>query len=328
MKNILKKTGVAFMGIVLFTGMLTSCGTSEDTTATQTTAQIQTTTQTQTPTPTPLTITDHFGRVVTIKNSNPQRIVSLAPSNTEILFALGLGDRVVGVTNYCNYPPEATTKPSVGDYTEPNIEVIITMEPELVLATEEHEAMIEQLESHGITVVGLNPKNVDEVLTTITLVGTITSQDDEAASLVEDMQKRINAITAKTNTLSASEKPRVFYIIWHDPIWTVGAETFHDELIQLAGGVNIAHDLIGYVDISLEAVIDSNPQVIIAGVGMGTGEDLPLQFVQTEERLEVIDARQNGRIYSADMDIVSRPGPRIVDALEEFFRMIHPELAD
>ena len=333
MKNILKKLGAVLLGAALLAGALTACSQStESTTPASTSTSISTPTltptQTQTPTPTPFTITDHFGRIVTINNSHPQRIISLAPSNTEILFALGLGDRIAGVTSYCNYPPEATTKPSIGDYNTPNIEEIIAREPDLVLATEVHETTIAQLESRGITVVGLSPKNIDETLTTITLVGKITGQENEAASLVADMQKRIKAVTDKTDKLTEAQKPRVFYIIWHDPIWTVGSGTLHDELIQMAGGINIAHDLAGYIDISLEDVIMANPQVIIAGVGMGSGEDLPLQFVQTESRLQDVDARQNDRIYGVDMDIIGRPGPRIVDALEELLKIIHPELQD
>jgi iron complex transport system substrate-binding protein len=201
------------------------------------------------------------------------------------------------------------------------------MNPDLVLATEIHQArVIPQLESQGLTVVVLNPKTVDEVLASITLVGKVTGKEKEAASLVADMQKRIKAVTDKTSKLSESQKPRVFYIVWHDPLMTAGAGTFHDELIQMAGGVNIAHDLNGYAVISMETVINANPEVIIAGIGMGTGEDLPLQFVKTESRLQDVDARKNERIYSTNMDIVGRPGPRIVDALEEFLKLIHPEL--
>src|SRR4030042_6268098 len=131
MKNTMKKIGLILLGVALMAGVLTACGQS-------------------TPTPTSVTSTDDFGRVVTINNTHPQRIISLAPSNTEILFALGLGDRVVAVTDYCNYPPEATTKPSIGDYTAPNIEEIIAREPDLVLATEVHQTtLIPQLESRG-----------------------------------------------------------------------------------------------------------------------------------------------------------------------------------
>ncbi|OGN98503.1 MAG: hypothetical protein A2Y89_04275 [Chloroflexi bacterium RBG_13_51_18] len=303
----MKKIGLILLGVALMAGVLTACGQS-------------------TPTPTSVTITDDFGRVVTINNTHPQRIISLAPSNTEILFALGLGDRVVAVTDYCNYPPEATTKPSIGDYTEPNIEEIIAKEPDLVLATEEHETEMAQLESRGITVVGLYPKNMDEIFNSIMLVGTITGKEAEATSLVAEMQARVKAITDKTSKLTESQKKRVFYIIWHDPIWTAGGGSFADRLITMAGGVNIAGDLNGYADMSLESVIAANPEVIIAGVGMGTGDDLPLEYMKTESRLEGLDARQNDRIYGVNMDIVGRPGPRIVDALEEFFRLIHPEL--
>jgi iron complex transport system substrate-binding protein len=324
MKNILRKIGLVLLGAALLAGALAACSqTTESITPTQTLTQ----TPTPTLTPTSTTITDQLGRTVTLKTNSPQRIISLAPSNTEILFALGLGDRIVGVTDYCNYPPEATTKPSIGGYNTPNIEQVIAMNPDLVLATEIHQVdLIPQLESRGLTVIGLNPKNIDDVLTAITLVGKATGQEKEAASLVADMQKRIKAVIDKTSKLSESQKPRVFYIFWQDPIWTAGAGSFEDELIQKAGGVNIAHDLNGYIDISLETVINDNPQVIIAGVDMGTGKDSPLQFVQTESRLQDVDARQNERIYGTNMDVVGRPGPRIVDALEEFLKLIHPEL--
>ena len=256
MKNNLRRIGLVLLVIAIFSGTLTACSqATESTTPAPVSTTTPTLTQTQTPTPISFTITDHFGRVVSINNTNPQRIISLAPSNTEILFALGLGDRIVGVTDFDNYPPEATTKPSVGDYTEPNIEVIIAMEPDLVLATEEHETEMAQLESRGITVVGLYPKNMDDILASIILVGKITGQNKEAAALVADMQKRIKTITDKTSTLSAAQKKRVFYIIWHDPIWTAGGGSFADTLINMAGGINIAGDLSGFAGISLEAVI-------------------------------------------------------------------------
>ena len=167
---------------------------------------------------------------------------------------------------------------------------------------------------------------MNEVLASITLVGKITGQYKEAASLVADMQKRIDAVTDKTDKLTEAQRPRVFYIYWQEPIWTCGEGTFEDKLIEMAGGVNIGHDVNGYASISLETVINANPQIIIAGIGMGTGEDAPFQYVKTEDRLKDTDARVNNRVYSIDMDIIGRAGPRIVDALEEFFSIIHPEL--
>jgi iron complex transport system substrate-binding protein len=308
MKHIITKIVLVALSAALLVGTFNACSSS-------------------TPTPSSFTIKDSYDREITLKNNHPQRIVSLAPSNTEILFALGLGDRIVGVTDYCNYPPEAATKQSVGAYDVPNIETIVSLEPDLILATDaQADSIYQELENKGLTVVAIVPGNIQEVLETITLIGKITGQDKEAAALVADMQQRIDAITEKTSKLAATEKPRVFYLIWHDPIWTTGAGTFEDSLIEMAGGRNIAHILNGYVDMSLEALIDANPQVMIAGVGMGTGADLTFQFLQNEPRLADTDARLNGRIYSVNMDIVARPGPRIVDALEEFFRLIHPEL--
>lgn len=271
-------------------------------------------------------ITDQLGRVVTLSKM-PERIVSLAPSNTEILFALGLEDKIIAVTDYGNYPPAAEDKPSIGGFSTPNIEEIIALSPDLILATSIHEAkIIPQLEERGMTVFGLNPKTLDQVITAITLVGQVTGKEKEAADLVSDMQKRIKAVIDKTGSLTSDQKPRVFYLVWHDPPMSAGSGTLQNELIEKAGGRNIVADLPGYAMISLEEVIAANPQVMIAGVGHGSGGDLTLQFFKTEPRLSNSDARQNNRIYGLDGDIASRSGPRIVDALEEFAKYIHPEL--
>ena len=308
MKGLLKTLGAIILGAALLAGILGGC-TSAPTTLTN------------------FTITDFKGRVVAIKNNHPVKIVSLAPSNTEILFALGLADRMVGVTDYCDYPPEAKTKPSVGSYDTPNIETIVGMAPDLILADiAQSDEIYQQLENRGLTVVAIIPHSLDEVLETITLIGKITGQDNEAAVIVTDMQKRIDAITKKTSQLTEAQKSRAFYIIWSDPIWTTGNGTFEDALLQIAGGKNIAHGQNSYITMSLETIIDANPQVMIAGVGMGTGEDVPFQFIKNEPRLASTDARVNGRIYSFDMNIIARPGPRIVDALEQLFQLLHPEL--
>lgn len=270
-------------------------------------------------------VTDQLGRVVKLEKV-PERIISLAPSNTEILFALGLGDKVVAVTDYCNYPPEAEEKPSIGGFSNPDIERVVALSPDLVLATQMHEArIIPALEERGLAVFALSPKTLDEILEAISMVGSLTGTENEAAVLVTQMEQSIKAITDKTSGLTGNERPRVFYLVWHDPLMVAGSGTFQDELITKAGGTNSAQQLTDYAEISLEAVIQANPQVIIAGVGMGTGEDLPLQFVRAEERLRNVDARLNNRIYGADGDIVGRPGPRIVTALEEFAKFIHPE---
>jgi len=274
----------------------------------------------------PGNIVDGLGRSVTI-DKIPQRIVSLAPSNTEILFALGLGDKVVGVTEYCNYPQEAMTKPKVGGFSNVDIEKVVSLEPDLVLATHIHEkTVIPALEKFGLTVVAITPGSLNEVLDSITLVGKITGQSREASKLISTLGTRIEAVTDKTRNLSPDQKPRVFYITWHDPLMTAGTETLADDVISSAGGQNIAYDISGDKAINLETVIYRDPQVIVASVGMGSGKDLPWQYVQTEPRLENTQALLNDRVYKIDGDVIHRPGPRIVDALEQMAQFIHPEL--
>jgi len=274
----------------------------------------------------PIEITDQLGRSVKLEKI-PQRIISLAPSNTEILFALGLAERVVAVTDYCNYPPEAKGKPSIGGFSTPNIEKVVALSPDLVLATSIHQKqVIPNIEQKGITVFALAPNTLDEVLEAIALAGKITGEEKEASKLVAEMRTKIKAVTDKTSSLPEVQNPKVFYITWHDPLMTAGAGTLHDELIQKAGGTNVARELTGYAGITLEAVIQANPEVMIAGVGMGTGADAPLQFALTEPRLRNTDARQHNRVYAIDVDLAGRAGPRIVDALEQFAQYIHPEL--
>ena len=274
----------------------------------------------------PIEITDQLGRTVKL-DKTPQRIISIAPSNTEILYALGLADRVVAVTDYDNYPPEAKEKPSIGGFSSPNIEKVVALSPDLVLAASIHQkTVIPNLEAKGITVLALAPKTLDEVFEAITLVGEVTGMDKKASEVIAGMMNRVNAVTSKTKNLPQEQTPEVFYILWHDPLRTAGSGTFIDELIRMAGGKNIAGDLSGYPSITLEAIIDANPGVMIAGVGMGTGADAPLQFALTEARLRNTDARLHNRVYTVDVDIVGRAGPRIVDALEQFAKFIHPEL--
>ncbi len=272
-------------------------------------------------------ITDQLGRVVKL-DGIPQRIISLAPSNTEILFALGLEDKLVGVTEYCAYPEAAKNKPKIGWYKTVDIERVVEIQPDLTLATEYHKAdVIPELERLGLTVLTLDPRSLDEVLEAITLAGKCTGKEDEASQLVTVMENRVNAITEKTAGLAEAEKLRVFYIVYHDPLMTVGSDTLIHELIIKAGGINIAQDLTGdYPTIGLEAVIAANPQVIVASYGHGSAADAPLKFAQNEPRLADLDARVNNQVYGIDANLTSRPGPRIADGLELLAKMVHPEI--
>lgn len=275
----------------------------------------------------PGTFIDGLGRTVNIEEV-PETIISLAPSNTEILYALGLEDKLVGVTEYCDYPEAAQDKPKIGGFNTVDIERVVEIQPDLILAANIHrDEAIPALERLGLTVLALDPKTPDEVLEAITLVGRCTGSEDEASLLVTEMSNRINAVTDETDNLTPAQRLRVFYVTWHNPLMTVGSGGLHNELIQLAGGTNIFQDLTeSYPKIGLEAVIEANPQVIITGVGMGTGEDLPFQFVSTEPRLEDVDARINNRVYAIATDLMGRSGPRVVDTLEQLAEMIHPEI--
>ena len=269
--------------------------------------------------------TDQLGRSVRLEKT-PERIVSLDPANTEILFALGLGDKVVAVTDESDYPPEAETKPSVGGFSAATAEKIMAFSPDLVLATSScQEKLIPQLEQKGIPVFGLDPKSIDEVLAAITLVGDITRQQDAASQLVAGMRGRIKAVIDKIDKVRGGQRPTVFYLVWQDPLWTAGSETLENDLIETAGGVNIARNDIGYGGISLNEVAQANPQVMIAPFYLSPGRnaDLPYQYLLNEPRLEQTDARRDGRVYTMWSVVLDRPGPRIVDGLEELAILIY-----
>ena len=272
-------------------------------------------------------IIDDLGRKVTIEGE-PKRIVSLAPSNTELLFALGLGDRVCGVTEWCNYPEEAIEVEKVGGYTDVDLEKIVSLNPDLILAEDMHKyEVIPALENLGFTVVALVPHNLQEVMDSITLLGSLTGAEDKATEILDDMQQRIKAITDITSQLSEEEKVKVLYVIWHDPIMSVGTDTRIHELIELAGGVNIAAVAgEGYPTLALEEVVYANPQVIIANIESYEGGDVSLQYILDESRLSGIDALENGSVYGINADLSNRPTPRIVEALEIIAQMIHPEI--
>jgi iron complex transport system substrate-binding protein len=264
-------------------------------------------------------VVDDLGRLVAI-NGTPQRIISLAPSNTEILFALGLGGKVVGVTDLCNYPPEALNKTKVGGYYGPDIEKIIALQPDLILATDFHRFELIPALEEQFTVFAVAPQTLDDVLESIQTVGNITGKEQEASQLVNEMQSKIKEIEELTQGLG--ERPRVFYVTWHDPIWTVGRNTWIDDLIWIAGGNNTFSQYFeSGAMVEIEWVLFRNPEIIITGSYPGVYE-----WAMNETALNVTDARQNDRVYTCDDDLAQRPGPRIFKGLEWFAYFIHPEI--
>jgi iron complex transport system substrate-binding protein len=274
-----------------------------------------------------VTVIDDYGHEVTMSHT-PERIVSLAPSNTEILFALGLGDRIVGVTDYCNYPPEANTIEKVGGYSTPNVEKILATKPDLVVgAFGNTEEVYSYLTGLDLTVLALNPQSIEDVIEDIDLVGRATGTEERAAEITGNLQQRIDAITQKASNVP--NRPTVVHVVWYDPLWVSGGDTFQDEMFEMAGGENAFPEIEGWSTVTMETFITRNPDVIIVNEGTGMGEagkNLIYEYIINEPRLRNLDAVKNGRVYIVNSDVIDRGGPRIVDALEVVASYIHPEL--
>jgi iron complex transport system substrate-binding protein len=261
---------------------------------------------------------DDLGRLVAI-NGTPQRIISLAPSNTEILFALGLGDKVVGVTDWCDYPPEALDKEKVGGYSTPDTEKIVALNPDLILAGYGNPIdVVYTLEGLGLTVFGIKTIDLDDLLNDIKRIGEITDKELEAQALTSQMTSRIEAVTSIT--LGLPERPRIFYLIdTYGGLWTVGQGSFIHELIVKGGGVNIFGNLTSYQTVSIEDVLARDPEIIIAS-------EWVYDWARNSTELASTNASQTDRIFTCADDLVQRPGPRLVEGLEWFAYFIHPEI--
>ena len=271
-------------------------------------------------------VVDDLGRTIDVEKV-PQKIVSLAPSNTEILFALGLGDKVVGVTDFDDYPAQVKQKTSVGSpYPGFDLEKIVSLEPDLVLgfgySLPDYAAKLEKL---GHAVVVLAPKDVEGVLSDIELVGKITGSEEAAKRLVDNMKRRIDDVVAKTKD---APKPKVFWefdATDSTKPWTAGPGSFNHALIELAGGQNIgATGASSSFQMSAEEIISDDPGVIFLGDYQFGAK---VEDVLNRPGWSVISAVKNNRIYPiTDPNLTDRPGPRIVDGLEMLAKMLHPEL--
>lgn len=268
------------------------------------------------------TFTDEVGRKLEVPGS-PQRIVSVAPSVTETLFALGLGDRLVGVSSYCQFPPEALKKEKVGGYINPSLEKIIALRPDLVIGIAEGDlkTFVDRLAKLKIPVYIANPKNVFGVITSIQHIGKVTSSARSAQRVTQAIRERVQAIQTK---VQGRLRPRVLHVLNFEPLISAGKGTFVDDLIRLGGGRNIAETAQGkYPRFSLEEVLAVDPEVIILA-SMRSDDPLTEQR-QWWERWKTITAVRQGRIHVLNSDLIHRPSPRIVDGLEQVARAIHPE---
>lgn len=274
----------------------------------------------------PIQITDALGREITLAAPG-QRIVSLAPSITEILFAVGAGPQVVGDTQYCNYPPEADALPEIGGFSAKtiSIESIVALNPDLVIAGSTAQASVaEALAPMGIPTIIFEPKSFEDVYVNISQVGLATGHSAEAEALVAQMQARVAAVEATVATIPAEQRPSLFYEVFDEPLLSAGPNTFIGQMITLVGATNIFADTTEeYPVVSAEAIVDRNPDAIVGP--NSHGDKLTPEQLALRPGWERINAVQNKRIYLLDGDMASRAGPRLVDVLESLAAMLYPE---
>jgi iron complex transport system substrate-binding protein len=270
----------------------------------------------------PATFKDALGREINL-SAAPKRLIALAPNLTEILYALGLGNRVVGVTDHCNYPPEASLKPKVGSYVHLNVEQIISLSPELVIGTVDgnERYVLDLLEQAHIKVFFVNPRNVRQAIETISTLGLVCGLPERASRIAEALTLRVNRVV---EVVRDRTRPLVFLQINIQPIMSVNRNTVHHDLIRLAGGDNMtADEPVTYPRISLEAVIRKKPEVIIISSMEREGrfEKARQDWLQWTS----IPAVQMGRVHLIDSDLIDRPSPRVVGGLEIMAKLLHPE---
>jgi iron complex transport system substrate-binding protein len=268
-----------------------------------------------------VTFTDDVGREVTFEQP-PKRIVSLAPSLTEICFAIDSGTALVGVTQYCNYPPETRNKQNVGGMISPNFETIAELNPDLILVTVEGNSKEDfaKLESLGYKLFVTNPRTIEDISTSILTIGRILGRDASAARLVRSMRGQEETIHS---LVRGEKKPKVFAIISTKPLITAGPSTFIHQLIEKAGGTNIAEDAtLPYPIYSREEVFHQQPEYLV--VTTDAVQMLSTLFSEFPE-WENMPAIKRRHVLLVNSDIVTRPGPRIIEGLEIIARVLHPD---
>ncbi|MBI2323852.1 MAG: cobalamin-binding protein [Chloroflexi bacterium] len=277
-------------------------------------------TVTASPAPFPMTITDDRGRLLTLA-AEPRRVVAIAPSATEIVFAIGAGDRLVAVDDFSDFPAEAKALPKVGG-TRTSPERIVAHRPDLILAVTQGN-LAPGLEAQGQAVIVFDAQDVEGVYKNILLVGKVLGRDRAAQDLVQRMRSRIEAVAARTKDVAA--KPRVLHEVdATDParIFVAGPSNFIDSMITIAGGVNVAAGAQRkFPQLSAEEIVRADPEVIVLG---DAKYGVTVESVRARSGWQGIAAVRTGRILAIDPDIVSRPGPRLADAVEEYARLLHP----
>ncbi len=267
-------------------------------------------------------VTDEIGRRVAIPPS-PQRLISLAPSVTEMLFALGLEERIVGVTSYCDYPAAARAKEKVGDILNPSLERILALRPDLVIISTatQLERFARRLEEAGVPLYVVNADRVEDVLRSLENLGEIMGRREEAERVVHALRARLEDVRARVR---GRPRPRVLMVIQRDPLLVPGRGAFMTDLVEQAGGQSITADAEReWTPYSLETVLARAPEVII----LPSRERITRRLVDMRwPELEATPALRQGRVYAIHTDLLMRPGPRLIEGVEELARVLHPEV--
>lgn len=266
-------------------------------------------------------VEDDEGNILSLKKP-ATKIISLAPSHTEILFSLGLDEEIKGVTTYCDYPKQAQSKDKIGTFMDLNLEKIISLDPELVIGVDNLDDEVKDLlEDSDIQVLTLSPNNIEETYEAIKKISMATGREDEAEKLINDLELNKDEILRKVKN---TEKKDVFFEIADNPLIAAGAGSFINELISLSNANNIAEKAEGqYPEYSVEMLIEENPEVYLVSEG---DPEKTEDSIKNRPGYESIKAIRQNNIYFLDANITSRPGPRIIEALELVAKSIHPDM--
>ncbi len=278
----------------------------------------------------PITVTDDRGENVEITR-RPENIVCITPVTTEIVFALGAGDRVVGVDSYADYPPEVEEGKEngsleiIGEYSKPSVEKVIGTNPDLIIVggyQSVTKSRVQKLEQVGIPVLCFKGENIPDAISDIETIGKSIGASKTAKEIAENMREEIQEVEERTENLDASERPGVFWQVWWDPIYTMGSDTFIDSIVEICGGQNIFDDKKGYISVSKETVIGRDPEFYMVPPHSGK----TVEEVKNTPGFSEVEAIKDNQVYSVPKNIFSRPGPRLADAVKVLSYILHPDM--
>ncbi|WP_278469359.1 ABC transporter substrate-binding protein [Gimesia maris] len=319
--------------LLLLSGMTASCQpeATSPSSAQAVQSEVKETQEPQSSVTYPVTVTDYRGQDVTIQ-SQPLRIISLMPAHTEILFAIGAGEQLVGCTSLCNYPPETKSLKKIA-FANPgsiSLEALVELQPDLIiLGGDYHRLLAEQLEKINVPVLSFESQSLADIEESILGIAKATGHTDRGKQIIHKIKEDIQAIQARVKPFQEQGRPRVFYQVWDQPLMTAGPESFIGELITLVGGENIFSDLkIAYPQVSEETLVVRNPDVILLpGLKNNPQADARQAIATLKQRpgWDKMNAVKNQRIYIIEDDLISRPGPRVVQGLQNVAQALYPE---